>query len=279
MAFLAPVIGAAGGIASGLMSFFGGGPSLAQKNAQQQTVAMGNALQSNYLEQFGQYEDLAKELTTSLNEELLQGESGQGYTASELSALNTQALNATAANYKNAQIAAQTAGAARGGTSGLESGVQEQINASIASGAAGAESAAQLDIAKANAERAYQKQQAALAGLNALSGMEQKGAFTASGQEAEQNKIQEGENAQIFEENQAQNQALGSTIGAGLGALTGGLENLDTSGGSTFGEQVGNFFSGMGGSTTGGEGGSTAGFNALSVNPFANVPSPDLTAS
>ena len=266
MAFLAPAIGAVGGILGGL---FGGGPSNAQKNAQQQTVAMGNALQSNYLQQFGQYEDLAKELTTSLNEELLQGEAGQGYTAAELSALNTQALNSTAANYKNAQIAAQTAGAARGGTSGLESGVQQQISASIASGAAGAESAAELNIQERNAEIARQREQAALSGLNALAGMEQKGAFTSSGQEAEQNKLQAGENEQIFEENQAKTQSMLSSFGAGLGALEGGIGNLDLSGGSTFGENVGNFFSGLGGQTTGGSSGGG--------NPFANIPSPDLS--
>lgn len=40
--------------------------------------------------------------------------------------------------------------------------------------------------------------------------------------------------------------AAGGMIG-GLGALAGGFGNLDTTGGSSFGEQVGNFFGGMGG--------------------------------
>ena len=46
---------------------------------------------------------------------------------------------------------------------------------------------------------------------------------------------------------------------AGLGGIAGGMGNLDSTGGSTFGEQIGNFFSGLGGGTTGGGGGGGGG--------------------
>lgn len=234
-AFL-PLAGAAVG---GLMSLFGGGPSRAQVNAQQQTTSMANALQSNYLQQFGQYENIAQQLNQNLNQELVQGENGQGLTSAQLAGLNTQALNNTGQNFKNAQIAAQTRGAGMGDNSGLTSGIQKQINASIASAGANALSNQQLSIQQMNANEALNKQQQALAGLSALSGQFQSGAFNASGQEASQNQLGMGEANQIQQEQQQQMAGIGGAIQSGISALGHILPSDDTQWGSNLGVNPG----------------------------------------
>lgn len=242
----------ASSILGGILTAAFGGPSRAQVNSMQQTNAMANALQSNYAQQFGQYESVAQGLNTALNQELIQGENGQGLTSAQMAGLNTQALDTTAQNFKNAEIAAQTAGAAHGGPpSGLLSGVQQQINASIASAGAGALSGQQLQIQELNANEALKKKQEALGGLGALSGEFLGGANAASAGELAQNKEAFGQESTVNQEQQQQLAGIGEAIGGGISALTGGFGNLDLTGGSTLGENVGNFGVGLLGGTSG----------------------------
>jgi hypothetical protein len=109
--------------------------------------------------------------TASINQinSILQGvEAGKflpGYSSATLAALNTGALDTTAANYKNAMIAAQNANAGRGGDTGLQPGTVSQEAATIASNAAGQLSSEQQQIALANQQQAVENTKLALGGF------------------------------------------------------------------------------------------------------------------
>jgi hypothetical protein len=172
----------------------------------------------------------------------------QGFTPAELAARNTQAINTTAGNYRNAAqaVGSQLAGRGGGGN-GLQSGIDQQIKASLASQAAGNLSNAQNQITAENYATGRQNFFQANAGMNALAGLENPEQFASLGNQA--NNTAFGEANQI----QQQNQALAKDIAGGVTSLAsnfllpglgGALGNLDKTGGSTGGEQMGNFFSG-----------------------------------
>jgi hypothetical protein len=106
------------------------------KEAQAQQADLSEAMGADYKSRFGEQTNLIDALTRAMSPALSTGASSHGYSASELSAKNTEALDAAGASYKNAAQAAGNAMAGRGGDSGLVSGVDQQIRASIASKAA-----------------------------------------------------------------------------------------------------------------------------------------------
>ena len=107
-----------------------------------------------------------------------------GFSASTDAALNTAAIDTTAGNFKNAQIATNDANAARGGDSGLESGTEAQENETVASQAAGQLSSEQQKIQLANQAQAEQNTSMALGGESTLAGLENPQSFAGAATQA-----------------------------------------------------------------------------------------------
>ena len=219
------------------------GPTATEKNQQQLNANFSNQVQSNYGTLFNEQQADAANLNQFDLAEINQPE-GIGATAFNLE--NTQALDTTGANYANAARALNGQQAGRGGDSGLESGPQRQQQAALASAAAGQLSAEQLGIQQQNtATQLAQKQQGAT-GLLALSGQYNPNATANTGVQAGGQAF--GEADTIAQQQAQEEQAIAGLVTTGAtDALTfgaGGLDNLDTTGGSSGGEQIGNFFSG-----------------------------------
>ena len=102
------------------------------------------------------------------------GPSQQGMSPQELAALNTTAINTSAAATRNALQATRGALAGRGGggTSGLESGVDQSIEANIRSQGAQQLGAEETGIQKLNYDIGRQNFWQAQGGLQALAGEE-----------------------------------------------------------------------------------------------------------
>ena len=113
-----------------------------------------------------------------------------------------------------------------------------------ASSAAAQSSNESLAITRANYAQGRSNWLNATAGLKTLAGEYNPAAFGALGIQAGDQAFKE--DTQIQEMRNQEQQAIGGAIEAGVSALAGGGGNLDFAGSSSFGEQVGNFFSGMG---------------------------------
>jgi hypothetical protein len=202
-------------------------------------------MSANAQQRFAQQSTLLNNINASLSPIVAAGPEQQGFSAEELAARNTAAINNAGAANRNAQQAAGNAiaGQGAGGGSGLESGIQQAIKSGISSTEAGNLANQQNEIINQNYDVGRSNYKTALAGEQALSGDYNPEAFT---QEA-----QNGLNTSFSEANtiNTQNQALGKDIlSAGsmaLGAVSGGIGNLDTTGSSSAGEQALNFFGGM----------------------------------
>ena len=225
------------------------GPSGAEKNLAGNEQAFASTLQNSFSSRFANQSDILNGLNSALSPILEAGVGQQGFTPAELAARNTQAINTTAGNYRNAQqaIGTRMSGRGGGGSSGLVSGVDQQIKANLASQAAGTLSNQENQITAENYATGRNNFFNATAGMNALAGLENPQSFGSLGNQA--NSTAFGEAKTI----QEQNQALAKDIAGGVTSLAsnfllpglgGALGNLDKTGGSTAGEQFGNFFSG-----------------------------------
>lgn len=220
------------------------GPSEAEKNLANEQAQFTQTLQSDYAQTFANNQEILSTLNSVLQPIVTAGPGQQGYSAGELSALNSQAINS------NAQVAQQTTqavnaqeNAAGGGRTFLPSGVNQQINAGIQTAAESNLANEELGITTSNYATGRQNWQNALAGEQSVASGESPlgyaGATTTSNQAAF------GEADTVQQQSQ---QLLTSILGAvpGIGsAISGGIGNLDTKGTSTGGEQVGNFLAGL----------------------------------
>ena len=228
-----------------------GGASDAQKSISGQQEDFANLALQNYRQRYAdQTADLGK--LGTLIQNVSNGKLAPGFDASTLAALNTSAINSTAANYRNAAQVTQNAFAGRGGNSGLETGIQAQVRAANANQAAGQLSTEQQKIQLANYDAARQNTNAAIAGYSTLAGLanpEGFGNLTGSAQGAAYKSASDI--------NALENQKLSNELSFGtnlaMKAATfgmGGIGNLGP--GESFGEGAGDFLSG--------------GFKALSGN-------------
>lgn len=221
------------------------GPSGAEEAAQAQSADLTSVLQQNYGTLFQHQLDTLNSIGNALNPIVAAGPSQNGMSGAELATLNTQAINAAGGAAKSAEQAARTFGAGEGGggTSGLTSGIEKQIESSVASGAANQLATQQGNIQLANEQQGQQNYWRALGGQQALA--QAYNATPTAGAAIQAGGQSFGEAQTI---NQQQNQAMQDVAGfatAALGAASGGIGNLDMTGGSTAGEQVKNFFAGV----------------------------------
>src|SRR5271157_4586088 len=122
-------MGAIGTLIGGLMG--GGGPSSAMKFNEGQTASLADTFMANYSTLFGENQSFLNTLKSSYAPLIAAGPSQQGFSSPVLAALNSAALNNSAAANRNAQMQVANYGAARSGDSGLVSGVQKQLAAGV----------------------------------------------------------------------------------------------------------------------------------------------------
>jgi hypothetical protein len=195
------------------------GPSSSSTQLAGNAQSLSSIMSANYNQRFGDQSALLNNLNNVLTPISQAGPSQQGYSAGELSTLNTQAINSTGAAAKNAAQATQGALAGRGGSSGLQSGVDAQILAGQKSAAAGQLANQQLGIQQANYAQGNQNWKDATAGLNALSQQYNPAAFGAQASTANANAFQETDQIQQ-EKNQEQADIAGGITSLAMDAAT-----------------------------------------------------------
>lgn len=152
------------------------GPSGAQTGIANQQATFGQNLTNDFGSRFADQSETLSSLSGILNN-VSEGKFAPGFSAQTMAALNTGAINTTGANYANAARAVGGQLAGRGGDSGLESGVDKQIKASIASNAAGQLSTQQQQINLANAQQGIANTNTEIGGYGALAGFQNPGQF------------------------------------------------------------------------------------------------------
>ena len=195
---------------------------------------------------FNSSQEIAPALSSLYNQEMT---NPQGFGATTLAQMLTQSDQSIAGGLGAARQTATDLGARTGNTAAIPGIIGSADKAGIAQHANAVNS---LGIANTNEKMAQQQQGAA--GLSGLYGTD-----LASGAKYEDTANEALKTAETANENsffgsqgmfgKLAGAAIGGATG-GLGAIGSGLGNLDQTGGSSFGEQIGNFFTGFGGGTS-----------------------------
>jgi len=208
------------------------GPTQSAQDFASRQNQLALTMGQDFSQRFGEQSDIFKNINRQLAPIANLGPSNQGFSPQELAAMNTQAINTSGAAARNAQqaVAGTLAGQGGGGTSGLVSGIQEQIRGTIASSAANQLAGAENEITQRNYETGRENFWRATSGEQSLANAENP---TPYGQMAEStlNEAQKSA-AQIDAEKQARANSWGGLakgiIGAGLNVATGGMSGLAT---------------------------------------------------
>jgi hypothetical protein len=230
---------------------FGGGPSTAMKENSAEQASLAREFMADYGQRFGEESAIFNQLRSSYAPLIAAGPGQQGFTSPVLAALNTQAINSSAVANRNAQQAVANFGAGRASDSGLKSGVQQQLEASVASNSANQLATAQNQITQANYTTGQQNYWRALGGIDSLAGKENS---SATGNLASsQLSSSFGAATKVNDEINAQKAALAGGIASlGIDAATfgmGGIANLGA--GESFGEGAKDFLKGGVGALSG----------------------------
>jgi len=225
-----------------------GGPSGAEEGAQGQIADFSRTLDANYQTLFGEHQATLGRLQSTLSQ-IQSGETGPGFGGAENAALISKIQNEGAAQARNVVQAVQdrsagqvfngqtdSSGLAR--TSAINKQIQEQASSAAATSTAqqlAAETAANFGQGRRNAETTA-------SGLAQLAGLESPDAAASATISA--NKSSFDQASKIQDQKQQAMKMIGGIAQAGLGALSGGLGNLDMTGGSSPFEQFQNFLSG-----------------------------------
>jgi hypothetical protein len=199
--YMGGIIGSAIGVAG---AFLGkSGPSQGMETTAAQEQSLGNEFMADYGQRYGQQSAEFQQLSNAYNPIISAGPGQQGFNSPVLANLNSQALNNSAAAGRNARQAAGNFSAGQGGGGvGLQSGIQQQINASIDSSATNDLANQQNKIQEANYAVGRQNYSQALAGASALANAESPNAAgSAAGNElssafSSASKINDEKNAQ-----------------------------------------------------------------------------------
>jgi hypothetical protein len=234
--------------------FFGQTAACKGASAQQTQLADSqqnfyNTLSSNYSQQFANQNAILGTLQNSLNPIVQAGPNQFGFSKAETNNLNSQALQGTGQQFKNASKALGESQAAQGGgNSYLPTGAQAQQQESLAASGANQASNQLMDIQQKGYDTGRAQYNAAVGQLGGVAGM-----YNPNGVAGEANTS--GANAantanQVTQLNNAASPwnlvggILGGAASAGLDAFTGGLGGMALSG-------VGKMFSGGGGGANG----------------------------
>jgi hypothetical protein len=205
-------------------------------------AAYGTAIQQANQE-FGDSNTAFNDLMTSMAPIAKAGPGQMGWTAAQSNAVNSQTINQTAAQYKNASAAVQNQiGAEGGGNIALPSGANIATEEGLAEAGAQQESSALANNTIANAAQGNANWQFAEGAIQKAPSMFAT-ANQATGEEADLGKNALASQAVINAAPSWQKIAMGA-LGTATSMATAGVENLDTTGSSTGGEQGQNFLSG-----------------------------------
>ena len=221
------------------------GPSANEEQIEGATQSLAMSMESDFQQRFAQQSSVLQNLNNSLTPIVAAGPNQTGFSAEELAAMNTSAINNAGAANKNAQQAAGNAiaGEGGGGGSGLLTGPQQAIKAGIATSTGNELADTQNQITQANYQQGNANYNRAVSGEQALAGEYNPQSFGEGAQSGLGASF--GEANTINTQQQALGKGLLSAGLSGLGAITSGIGNLDTTVSSTAGEQALNFFSGM----------------------------------
>lgn len=208
------------------------GATAEERELQHNEASFSSMLQSNYATRYAQQSDILNGLNARLNGIVAKGASQQGFSPEELAARNSSAINTTGANYKHAAQALGGQLAGRGGDSGLVSGVDKQIKASLAS--AGAESLSNQEnaITAENYATGRDQYNKAVAGQAALANQYDPEGYASQGTSANASSFGEADKIQQAEAQKWKTIAGGITGLASSFIPTGGLKALS----GTFGK-------------------------------------------
>ena len=206
--------------------------------------AMTSTLQNDYKTAFANNQSILGNLTTSLNQAVAKP---QGFTSPQMAALRTGAMDTTTSQFNAAKANAGAVAARYGGD--VASGVTGQIEGGLAGEEAATESGQQNQITEANANLQQQNYWKGIQGLSTVASQYNPTGY--AGASTSSTNATTGADAQVLAEQQAgwQNtmgviKGVAGLASAAAGPIAGGIGNLDTAGTSSFGEQLGNFFSG-----------------------------------
>lgn len=190
--------------------------------AEKSSKAFSDTLQNAFTAQYGKQSAVNSFLTSKLTD---MATNPTGFSATGKAALNTGAIDSTAASYQNALKAQQANSAVHGGND-LPSGVQAQIQGQLGGAAAGQLSGELNSNAVADAQLQNQNQWNALSGLQGVSNADNPLGFAGASTSAT------GNIAGLSQAYTASNQSqLMSTLGGIVGGVggafaTGGLSTL-----------------------------------------------------
>lgn len=219
------------------------GPSSGEMQAQQQEAGLSESLDQYLRTNYGEQQALLGDLTNYLNPIAAAGPGQTGFSQPELAAMNTAAVNNAGGNYANA---ARAVGAEMSrGEGNVTSGINAQVKGTLAGESAGQLAGTENAITQANYQTGRQNWQNAMTGLGGIAQQESPEGYISGANTANNQAFNQSQTIQQERASQA-NDIVGSAAGI-AGMAMGGFGNLDTTGSSSFGEQVGNFMSGFGG--------------------------------
>jgi hypothetical protein len=200
------------------------GATAAQTNLQNEQAQFYQTANQEAAQTYGEDQALLQQMQSVYAPILAKGPNQEGFSAAETQDLNSQAVEGTAENYKQAATAVNESLAAEGGgTNPLSSGAQDELKQQVANSAAQTESGEESQIKQADYQQGYSEFQQATGALEDVSGQYNP---TAYGNEAISAGNAEGTTAnEIAQENNSWvNAAIGAagTIGgAAIGAELG----------------------------------------------------------
>lgn len=120
-------------------------------------------------QQYASQQAIYKPMAAQFNSIFAKGPNQEGFSAGEVADLDSQAVEGTASNYKQAAQAVGEATASEGGgTNPLPSGAQDELKQQIANSAANTESGEESSIKQADYTQGYNEWTAAGAGLEGI---------------------------------------------------------------------------------------------------------------
>ncbi len=213
------------------------GPSSGEQAAASQEAGFANTMLQTFNTQLAGQTATLGQLNTSL-QNLAAGNTPFGFSPQVLATLNTQAMDTTAASFKNAQMAVSSkfAGEGGGGASALPSGVQASVFGDIAASAAGQEASELQNIQLQGFQVGRENALSQISGLETMAQLQNPEQYAS---QAGQGFTQAfSEQHQMGEETAQGIAAIGGLVSAGVGAAT-GLGGLMGGGSATTSQQGG----------------------------------------
>lgn len=207
------------------------GPTTQEETIAGQQESFGQTLQGNYNQNFGNQSAILGNLTSILKPIAQAGPNQTGFSAAEKASMDTQALDTTGANYSSAARALNGATAGRGVPGGPQSGVDQQLDESLASNSAGTLSQEEGAITQADYATGRANFNNAVSGLGQVAGQYNPNATASVANNANEGAFSE---AQSIEQQQAQEDAdiaggVEAVAGAAAGGIGGGMAGMSAS--------------------------------------------------